>query len=204
MGHLIASYGYAAVFWLNVIQCLGLPVPGEAALIAAAVYAQHTHRLDIFWVVMAAGAGTALGSVGGYALGRYGGRPLLMRYGPRMGLNDARMRLGEYLFRLHGGAILAIGRAIPMLRTWGALFAGAYRMPARRFTAYNLVSAALWAAGMGYLAYGLGELAHRASGLVGIATLVATAGALLAGFLYLRDREGALQAQADAALAESR
>ena len=198
LSEFVAQYGYFAVFGLIVFQSLGIPLPGEAALIAAAIYAQHTQRLDVFTVVLVAAVASALGSMIGYWIGRRGGHPLMMRYGHHVGLNDARMRLGEYLFRLHGGKILLFGRIMAVLRVYQAILAGTYRMPLRKFFVFNALGAVIWAAAVGYGAYGSGELFNRMAGELAWAALAIGVALLVGSALYLRRQEGVLQAQADA------
>lgn len=200
LSEFIAHYGYFAVFGLIVFQSLGVPLPGEAALIAAAIYAQHTDRLSILGVVVVAGAASAFGSLLGYWIGRRGGYPLLSRYGHHVGLNPARMRLGEYLFSLHGGKIMLFGRFMAVLRVYEAVLAGTYRMGFERFMVFNLLGAALWAAAVGYFAYGFGELFNRMEGVFAWAALGIGLAALVGGALYLKRTEIVLQARADAAL----
>ena len=132
------------------------------------------------------------------AIGRRGGHPLMMRYGHHVGLNDARMRLGEYLFRLHGGKILLFGRIMAVLRVYQAILAGTYRMPLRKFFVFNALGAVIWAAAIGYGAYGSGELFNRMAGELAWAALAIGVALLVGSALYLRRQEGVLQAQADA------
>src|SRR6267378_7868515 len=96
---LLSHYGYLAVIVLIALESMGIPLPGETMLITAAIYAGSTHRLNIGLVILAAVAGAILGDNLGYLIGREGGFRLLRRYGHRMGISDARLRLGEYLFR---------------------------------------------------------------------------------------------------------
>jgi membrane protein DedA with SNARE-associated domain len=200
LSEFIAQYGYFAVFGLIVFQSLGIPLPGEAALFAAAIYAQHTDRLSILGIVAVAGLASAFGSLLGYWIGRRGGYPLLSRYGHHVGLNPARMRLGEYLFSLHGGKIMLFGRFMAVLRVYEAVLAGTYRMGFERFMVFNVLGAAIWAAAVGYFAYGFGELFHRMEGVFAWVALGIGLAALVMGGLYLRRTEVALQARADAAL----
>ena len=200
LSEFIAQYGYFAVFGLIVFQSLGIPLPGEAALIAAAIYAQHTDRISILGIVAVAGLASAFGSTLGYWIGRRGGYPLLSRYGHHVGLNPARMRLGEYLFSLHGGKIMLFGRFMAVLRVYEAVLAGTYRMKFERFMAFNVLGAAIWAAAVGYFAYGFGELFHRMEGVFAWVALALGLTALVGGTLYLRRTGVALQARADAAL----
>ena len=107
----VAQYGYLAGFGLIFFQTIGIPMPGEAALIAAAVYAQHTHKLDVVDIILVSALATCLGGIVGYWIGRRGGYPVLMRHGHHVGLTAPRMRLGEYLFQFHGGKILLLAMA---------------------------------------------------------------------------------------------
>ncbi|MEI6440449.1 MAG: DedA family protein [Alphaproteobacteria bacterium] len=200
LSEFVAHYGYLAVFGLILFQTVGIPLPGEAALIAAAVYAQHTHKLDVIDIILISALATSLGGVMGYWIGRRGGYPLLMRHGHHVGLNPARMRLGEYLFQFHGGKILLFGRVIAVLRTYQSVLAGIYRMPFRRFVAFSGLGALLWAAAIGYGAYGFGGLFNRMAGVLAWGTLALGLGIMFAIAIYLKRQENVLQARADAAL----
>ena len=82
---------------------MGIPVPGGTMLLVAAIYAGTTHRLALPVVIVAAAAGAILGDNAGYVVGREGGYRLLRRYGPVIGLNERKLKLGQYLFWRHGG-----------------------------------------------------------------------------------------------------
>src|SRR5689334_23332722 len=113
---LISSYGYVAVGGIVALESMGLPLPGEATLIAAALYAGATHDLDIGFVIAAAAIGAVVGDNAGYWIGREVGYPLLYRYGRYLGLTESRLKLGQYLFREHGGKIVFFGRFVAVLR----------------------------------------------------------------------------------------
>src|SRR5260221_11050609 len=78
VSHLIASYGYWAVFVLVGAESLGIPLPGETALITAAIYAGHTHRLSPWLIFAVASAGAIAGDNIGYWIGNKGGYPALL------------------------------------------------------------------------------------------------------------------------------
>src|SRR5205807_2595385 len=80
-GSLLLSYGYYAVFVFIVLERLGIPLPGETTLIAAAIYAGSTGRLNIAVVFLVAAAAAILGDNAGYWIGRSGGQRLVGRYG---------------------------------------------------------------------------------------------------------------------------
>jgi membrane protein YqaA with SNARE-associated domain len=123
----IAAYGYWAVLVLVALESMGLPLPGETALIAAAVYAGTSHELNIVDIIAAAAAGAVIGDNIGYEIGRLIGFPILRRYGPRVGLDERWLKLGQYLFRRYGGAIVFFGRFAALLRTFAALVSITWR-----------------------------------------------------------------------------
>ncbi len=118
---LLAHYGYLAVVVLIAVESMGIPLPGETMLITAAIYAGSTHRLNIGLVILAAVAGAVLGDNLGYFIGREGGFRLLRRYGHRVGITDARLRLGQYLFRSYGAQVVFFGRFVAILRALAAV-----------------------------------------------------------------------------------
>src|SRR5581483_7472581 len=103
----------------------GVPLPGTTALIAAALYAGTSHHLQILPLIASATVGACLGSAIGYWLGWWGGWELIRRWGRRIGLTPARIKVGRYVFDRHGGKVVFFGRFISGLRTWSAFLAGA-------------------------------------------------------------------------------
>lgn len=198
--HLVQAYGYWLIAGIVLMESMGVPLPGEAVLITAGIYAGTTHGLDIGLVIAAAVAGAVIGDNIGYALGDKLGYRLLLRFGPRIGITERKIRLGQYLFRLHGGKVVFIGRFIAVLRMLAAFLAGVNRMPWPRFFVANLAGAVIWASAFGLAAYKLGDAAHRIAGPVGIMAIVLAAiGIVLAG-RELRRREAALEEEAVRAL----
>jgi hypothetical protein len=104
--HLIHEYGLLAVAAIIGLACLGLPLPGETALLAAAIYAGTKTDLNINTVIVT-GAGAAMaGRMIGYLIGHEFGSRLLLRYGHYVGLTTGRIKLGQYLFMRYGGKII--------------------------------------------------------------------------------------------------
>jgi membrane protein DedA with SNARE-associated domain len=193
----ITAYGYWAVLVLVGLESMGLPLPGETALIAAAVYAGTSHELSIVGVVAAAAAGAVIGDNIGYEIGRLMGFPFLRRYGPRIGLSAERLRLAQYLFRRYGGAIVLFGRFAAVLRTFVALLAGTNCMPWPRFLFYNAAGGLVWSSIFGVGAYMLGSSVHRIAGPVGIGLFVLALTAAIAGILFVRRHEQAMLLEAE-------
>lgn len=197
--HVISTYGYWAVLLFVGMEGTGIPVPGETALITAALYAGTTHNLDIGLVVATAAGGAILGDNAGYWIGRELGYPLLLRYGPKVGITEPRLKLGRYLFLRHGGKVVFFARFVTLLRVLAALLAGATHMVWPRFALFNALGAATWAATFGFGAYAFGAAIDRVSGPIGMTALVLGAMAVAAGFLFLRRNGARLEREAQRA-----
>jgi membrane protein DedA with SNARE-associated domain len=197
---LLATYGYVAVFFFIAIESTGIPFPGETMLITAAIYAGHTHRLNIILVIAFAAAGAIIGDNLGYAVGHWGGYRLLRRYGRFIRLHERRLKLGQYLFLQHGGKVVFFGRFISILRTYAAFLAGTNRMPWWRFFAFNAAGGIVWAIVFGTGAYVLGTQIHNLSQTASIVGGILAAFAIVAFIVFIRRNEERLMAEADRAI----
>jgi len=156
IGHLLETYGYLAVLVLVGLESLGLPLPGETALLTASAYAAAGH-LSITGVILAAIAGAVLGDAGAYWIGRTGGLALVRRYGRLVRLDGAKLERAQGFYRRHGGKTVFFGRFVSLLRILAALLAGVTRMPYGRFTLYNVAGGICWATLFGALGYAFGR-----------------------------------------------
>jgi membrane protein DedA with SNARE-associated domain len=197
---LIASYGYWLIFAIVALESLGVPTPGEAMLVTAAVYAGHSHKLSIVLIVGVAAAGAVLGSLIGYWIGRTAGVPLLRRWGRYVGLDEKRIRLGQYVFDRHGGKIVFLGRFVSVLRAFVSLLAGANALGFKRFIAFTTAGSVVWAVGFGAAAFYFGRAIHRVAGPIGLTLLALIAVLVVWAWLFLKKHEAELQARADAAV----
>ncbi|WP_063821912.1 bifunctional DedA family/phosphatase PAP2 family protein [Pseudonocardia dioxanivorans] len=148
------SYGYLAVAALLFVEDFGVPAPGETILIAAAVYA-GAGRLNLAAVVAVGVVAATAGDNVGFAIGHFGGRALVLRFGRHVGITDARLDRAERFFSRHGGKVVVAARFVEGLRQINGVVAGLANMPWRRFLVFNLLGAALWVgtwASIGYLA----------------------------------------------------
>ena len=179
----IDQYGYIAVALLVAIESMGIPLPGETALITAAAFAA-TGDLSPIGVAIAAIIGTMVGGTGGYWLGRWRGKSLLARYGHWLWLNERRVERAESYFRRHGMKTVFFGRYIVLLRIIGSLLAGVMRMPFLRFSLVNLAGGTTWAVTFTILGYLFGENLPRLHRHLGEAALVVTVVAIGAGIIY--------------------
>jgi membrane protein DedA with SNARE-associated domain len=181
------------------LESMGVPLPGETTLIAAALYAGATHNLSIVGVVIAASAGAIIGDNLGYLLGHWGGYRLLIRYGRYIRLTEKRIKLARYLFLRYGAEVVFFGRFTAILRTYAAFLAGTTRMPWRKFLVYNAAGGVAWATVYGSAAYLLGTQVERISGPLSIVFLLAGAVAVVAGAIVVRRHVGRLEAAAEEA-----
>ena len=197
---LLAAWGLWALMALVMLESLGVPVPGETALVSAALYAGATRQLDIVSVIAVAAGAAIVGDNIGYLVGRRLGLPLALRFGPRIGLDEARLKLGRYLFQRHGGTIVFLGRFIALLRTLAAVLAGINAMPWPRFLVANAAGAVGWAVLVGGGGWLFGQELASATRPVRIALLVVAAVGIAVSLLLARRHERRLIARAEAAL----
>jgi membrane protein DedA with SNARE-associated domain len=200
LADLIATHGYWVVAAIVAVESMGIPAPGETALVTAAIYAGSTHRLSIVFVILAAATGAILGDNVGYLAGRRFGYRLLLRYGPRLRLTEARIKLGQFLFARHGGKVVFFGRFVAVLRALAALLAGINVMPWKRFLFFNAAGGVVWATTFGLAAYAFGEQVERVKGPLSAAGLGLAVVAAVAFAWFVRRHEATLQAQAERAL----
>src|SRR5580700_3503010 len=193
MAHLAHTYGLWVVFAVVLLECLGVPLPGETALVGAAIYAGTTHNIGIAAVIAVAAAAAVVGSTLGYLIGRGVGFRLLLHYGRHVRLDERRLKVGQYLFRRHGGKIVFFGRFIAILRAYSALLAGANRMPWPRFMLMNALGGIAWATVFGTGAYLFGKEAAHVGGRLSLLLLVAAVALVIAGIVFFRRHEAELE-----------
>jgi len=200
MQHLFSTYGYWAVGALVALESMAIPVPGETVLLLAAIYAGTTHEINVALVITAAACGSILGDNAGYWLGRTVGYTVLLRHGAVIGLSEARLKLGQYLFLRHGGKVVFLGPFVGVLRLLAAFLAGANRLPWPRFVLANAAGGILWATTFGIAGFILGHEAHRLAGIFGFVTLLLSIAGLGTAGLLVHRHAAELTAAAERAL----
>ena len=136
-------YGYLAIAGLVLLEDFGVPVPGETVLILGAVYA-GTGRLSIILVVLLGFLGAVIGDNIGFAVGHFGGRRLVEKYGRYIFLTPERLDEATGFFERHGGKVVTIARFVEGLRQANGIIAGISGMHWAKFLAFNALGAALW------------------------------------------------------------
>jgi membrane protein DedA with SNARE-associated domain len=201
--HLIHVAGYPLLVLLVMSETSGVPVPGETALITAALLASKGD-LNIELVIVLAAAAAIVGDNIGYLIGRKGGRWALERPGR---FHRERLRViatGEPFFERHGPKAVFFGRFVLGLRVWASWLAGATQMRWRSFLLWNALGGICWATIVGLIAYLLGRSAGNALQTFGLFGLgAAVLGLITAAVLHRRHRRRLAQAAGQRAEAEA-
>ena len=112
-------------------------------------------------MALAGTLGYLVGSVGGWAIGVYGGRPLLERRGRWLHLGKDKLQRAERWFERWDDLAVLIGRVTPVVRSFISIPAGIFRMPLWRYTVLTLIGSAVWAFAFAGAGYGLGSSYER-------------------------------------------
>ena len=158
--HALAVIGYPAVTVFVMIESMGVPFPGETMLLLASFTAGVYHQLQPIPVIIAAALGAILGDNIGYAVGHFGGRAFILRFGRYVFLKPEHLDKADAFFARHGGKTVFFGRFTTLLRLWAALLAGVNHMRWRDFLFYNAAGGILWAILYGTLGYFAGRIFH--------------------------------------------
>ncbi|GAB2451888.1 DedA family protein [Nocardia tengchongensis] len=187
MQHLIVTYGVSAILLLMVAESACIPIPSEVtmllggALAAGAVSGAHPNLIA---VIAAGTAGNVIGSYLAWLAGRYGGRPVLHRWGRYIFLRSHDIDRAHDWFQRRGAASVFWARLLPGIRTFISLPAGIAEMPATRFGLYTLAGCLPWTAALAVAGYAVGANwqqledtlrgpSYAIAGLAGIAIVAA-------------------------------
>jgi membrane protein DedA with SNARE-associated domain len=172
----VASHGVYAVFLLMMIDAV-FPAASEIVMLYAGAVAAgvltSTHHVSVFGAKIGFGFGAYLamalagtlgyfvGSIIGWVIGRYGGRPLLERHGRWFHLSPERFDRAERWFEKWGNFGVLVGRVTPVIRSFVSIPAGVFRMPFGSYCLYSFVGSAVWAFVIAGFGYGLGSSYER-------------------------------------------
>lgn len=153
---LLDQYGYPGLFVANFAEGMGVPLPGQTLLVAAAMLATQGD-LHIHAVAALAFVGTLGGSCLGYLIGRTGGRALLLR----CKLPPEKIERLETFFARRGAIVVVAARFVDGLRQTAPLVAGSLKMPWWRFFLASVAGSAAWVGVWGVGIYSLAEHSHQ-------------------------------------------
>lgn len=160
IGPFLHEYGLLTLFLVICFESLGVPLPGESALVSASLLAARG-ELSIVNVFLVVWAAAVVGDFTGYLIGRFGGRPLLERYGWLVRLTPERLHTFEGVFERRGPIIVVTARFFVLLRQLNGLIAGSMGMAWTKFLVANIIGAALWTGVWGLGTYFFGNFIGR-------------------------------------------
>jgi membrane protein DedA with SNARE-associated domain len=182
------NVGYALVFALIAVETMGIPVPGETALITAALLA-HDGRMDIVPLIALAAAAAILGDNVGFMIGRKLGRRVFELPGPLHRQRLAALAVGEPFFAKHGPKAVFLGRWVAGLRIASAWLAGMNKMAWPRFLFWNALGGICWATSIGLGIYFVGHVFEEILGVGGFVAAGIVSAGLLGMFVWRQMRE---------------
>jgi membrane-associated protein len=153
----LVHYGYWAVAVVLLLENAGVPAPGETVLLLASFLAYSQRELQLPWIILVGTLAATVGDNVGYALGSYGGRPLLERYRNLFHVSDVAIARGERLFQRYGSVTILFSRFMFGMRVIAGPMAGMLRMPWKRFAVFNLIGAGLWVSAISLAGYFFGS-----------------------------------------------
>jgi len=181
----ISAGGYGGIVALMAIESACIPLPSEI-IMPFSGYLVSTGRFELIWVATAGAIGCNLGSIPAYALGKYGGRPAIERFGKYVLMNMHDLELAERFFARFGSAAVFICRLLPLIRSFIAFPAGVARMRQIPFHIYTFLGSWPWCFALAWVGMKLGvgwRTDPRLSHVLHSADVVVV-GSLLVGFVW--------------------
>jgi membrane protein DedA with SNARE-associated domain len=170
------------------LESLGVPSPGETALVLAAVLASQG-KLQIWLVIVIGVASAIVGDNIGYLLGRRFGREILEHPGPFHHRRKEVISAGDRFFAKHGPKAVFLARWVALVRFAAAWLAGINEMPFRQFFFYNAVGGVTWGVTFGLVGYFAGSAAANVITKFGVYAAVALALLAVGGYVFYKSRE---------------
>ncbi len=154
--HAITQYGVLAVFLAMLLESACIPLPSEVVMPFAGFEAWLGH-ISFVEAVIAGILGNLVGSLIAYAIGKWGGRPLLARYGRYVLFSERHFASAERWFSRYGGITVLIARILPAIRTFISLPAGIAKMNLGKFTIFTTIGIIPWVYILSEVGYQLGK-----------------------------------------------
>ena len=152
----ISTGGYLGIALLMAIESACIPLPSEI-IMPFSGYLVYVGRFKLLWVATVGALGCNLGSAIAYAVGYYGGRPLVEKYGSYILLSRHELDWADRFFARYGNITVFVSRLLPVIRTFIALPAGVARMNQTKFHFYTFIGSWPWCLGLAYIGMKLGQ-----------------------------------------------
>ncbi|MBI2113362.1 MAG: DedA family protein [Candidatus Wildermuthbacteria bacterium] len=152
----IQATEYAGIAFLMALESASVPIPSEI-IMPFAGYLVFTGSLNFFWVVFWGTMGNVIGSLVSYAIGYWGGRAFLNRFGRYIFVKQRDIQMAERFFHTYGALAVFLGRLLPIVRTFISFPAGVARMNIWKFTIYTTLGCIPWSILLAYAGVAAGE-----------------------------------------------
>lgn len=192
MQSFLQSWGYVALVLLTFAEAACIPIPSEITL-GFAGYLAYSHKMEIVAVILIGTLGELCGSFVGWAIGRFGGRPLIEKLGRYVLLTKSDLDRAERWFSRRGEPAVFVGRVLPIIRTFISLPAGVAEMNPLRFGLATFFGSLVWCTALAVAGYELGSSWHSLTKGFGDAGYVLAALAALAIVAFVAHRYLALR-----------
>jgi membrane protein DedA with SNARE-associated domain len=193
---LYGAVGYLGVMLAMAIESAMIPLPSELILPFAGFLVSDPTQVEpltgqpwSFWIVVVVGTiGNTLGSLLAYAIGAYGGRPFLERYGRYLLIRRHEIEIADRFFARWGSQTVFFSRLLPIVRTFISFPAGVVRMDLRKFVVYSTAGAFLWSIALVWAGVQLGANWEEIRALLQPFDLAIAVGVVgfFAAFVWLR------------------
>jgi membrane protein DedA with SNARE-associated domain len=167
----IGAIGVIGIFLLMTLESMCLPIPSEIILPFGGWLASDG-KIDVFMVGLAGSLGCLAGSVIAYAIGFYGGRQFIIRYGRFVLLKERHIESVECWFKKYGSIAILGSRLLPVVRTFISLPAGVAKMDFTRFAILSFIGSVPWCFAFAYAGYYLGQNWESLGGLYNVFTII--------------------------------
>lgn len=194
MEHFLQTWGYSAIFVLALVEAICIPFPSEITFGFGGALAAEGH-FSLAGVIFIGLAGEFVGSMIGYVIGRTGGRALVDRYGKYVLISSGDLDRAHRFLQRRGDPAVAVGRVLPLVRTFVSLVAGIGEMAVVPFAVFTLLGTAIYSAAVAAAGYGLGSGWHSLARGFTAAGFVILALVVVAVALFLWHRWQALKSQ---------
>lgn len=152
----ISVLGYPGIVFMMAIESACIPLPSEI-IMPFSGYLVFTGRFTIFDTALAGAIGCVVGSVAAYAVGKYGGRQFILKYGKYVLISHHDIELADRWFNKYGQFVVFFSRLLPVIRTFISLPAGVAQMRFIPFVVYTFIGSLPWCYLLAYIGFKLGE-----------------------------------------------
>ncbi|MDD4178581.1 MAG: DedA family protein [Candidatus Margulisbacteria bacterium] len=189
----VSAVGYIGVLILMTFESACIPIPSEI-IMPFSGFLVFSGKLNIWLVTLAGATGNLIGAVITYAIGFYGGRPFILKYGKYFFVKEKEVHHAEKFFAKWGDWSVFLSRNLPVIRTFISLPAGVAEMPFIKFAVFSFLGSLPWCFALTYLGFLLGsnwlvirEYGHYLDIIAGLA-IVAFIGKII--WDYYTDKNG--------------